>query len=197
MTPLSVAAAEAALEAVASGGSNGGGLQRTGVAVPCSVYISAPQRRLAARLHSAGHLLDLAVRSVVADLQPTVPLVASKGYHFPDGPWVEYEGALASASPAAFQAAVQQACQPLLAADVPTTVREVDAAGCVAAGLAPGDIAHLPAGTSVRIVAVGDASNVCPCGGTHVERAGEIGALVVTKVSSKKGKTRVCYEVSA
>jgi Ser-tRNA(Ala) deacylase AlaX len=46
-------------------------------------------RRIHARLHSAGHLLDVALKNLGhTELKP------GKGYHFPDGPYVEYEGSL-------------------------------------------------------------------------------------------------------
>lgn len=44
-------------------------------------------RSINARIHSAGHLLDIAMnRAGRTDLQP------SKGYHFQEGPYVEYIG---------------------------------------------------------------------------------------------------------
>lgn len=275
----------------------------------CSVHICGPHRRMAARLHSAGHLLDLAVRRVLgrwveadvaaraalaaASPAPAAPaptpatatatveaaaavngsgsgagagtpapavgapsegaspkgkpgkggkggtskpaaggaggpaampaalqqLVPGKGYHFADGPFVEYQGTVAlplqldstastpqlAASPTAaadaatsrFAAEVAEACSQLLAEDAPTHMRVLrsdDAAGLASAGLAPADVAHLPPGTPVRIVSVGGAGNTCPCGGTHVKRAGEIGrGIAVTKVVSKKGVTKVSY----
>ena len=85
----------------------------------------------------------------------------------------------------------------LLAADARTLVTLLpdahDDAALAAAGVARADVAHLPPGAPVRIVAVGGASNVCPCGGTHVHSASQIGAIRVTKLASKKGKTKVSY----
>jgi misacylated tRNA(Ala) deacylase len=194
VTALGAADAEAALAAALPAPAARAGLQVTGASLPCAVFICAPARRLAARLHSAGHLLDAAVRRVVA-AGGLAPLTAGKGFHFAEGPWVEYNGDVKQ--PADFATAVQAACAALLAADAATVVRSVEGAdACAAAGLAPADTAHLPAGAPVRLVAVGAADNVCPCGGTHVARAGEIGALLVTKLTSKKGKTRVSYAVN-
>ena len=205
--PLPLAAAAAALDAAAppasfTAGGTGGGLQRIALAAAssgaCSVFISAPARRLAARLHSAGHLLDAAVRRVLAARAPAPQLVPAKGYHFADGAWVEYDGAVAAGDLPALAADIEAACASLLVGDAPTLVRELaagDAAGCAAAGLAPADVAHLSPGARVRLVAVADARNVCPCGGTHVQRAGEIGRIRVARVTSKKNKTRVSYEV--
>lgn len=43
-------------------------------------------RRKHAKLHSAGHLLDLAVQNLGFGWE------TAKGYHFEDGPYVEYKG---------------------------------------------------------------------------------------------------------
>ena len=210
--PLPEDAAQTVLDDALNSGSGGGGgggschsnnnAQRLGLLAACRVFISAPQRRMHARLHSAGHLLDLAVRQVLrSGAVPGAPpvLVATKGYHFPDGPWVEYAGTLDAAALEPFKAAVSAAAAAALAADVPTGVIELpagDDAACAAAGFAPADTAHLSPGTVVRIVAVGDADNSCPCGGTHVKRAGDIGSLRLHKVTSKKGVVRVSYAVA-
>ncbi|XP_037410977.1 alanine--tRNA ligase-like isoform X2 [Triticum dicoccoides] len=48
--------------------------------------IDAERRKLNSRLHSAGHLLDSCMTNLGLHLEP------GKGYHFPDGPSVEYKG---------------------------------------------------------------------------------------------------------
>lgn len=58
--------------------------------VTCEV--NDPPRLLYARIHSAGHLVDMAMRRAGRlDLKP------SKGYHFPTGAYVEYAGEVAPA----------------------------------------------------------------------------------------------------
>ena len=53
--------------------------------------IDLEHRKFCSRLHSAGHLLDIAMRRAGrTDLQP------AKGYHFADGPYVEYIGVVAA-----------------------------------------------------------------------------------------------------
>ena len=47
--------------------------------------IEGPWRVSCARIHSAGHALDVAMLALGHTIRPT------KGYHFPDGPYVEYE----------------------------------------------------------------------------------------------------------
>ncbi len=51
------------------------------------LQVDGEKRKIYARYHSAGHLLDIAVRRCgQTQLQP------SKGYHFPVGAYVEYIG---------------------------------------------------------------------------------------------------------
>ncbi|XP_010259635.1 PREDICTED: uncharacterized protein LOC104598985 isoform X3 [Nelumbo nucifera] len=53
------------------------------------LHVDEPRRNLNSRLHSAGHLLDICMQNVgLGHLEP------GKGYHFPDGPFVEYKGAI-------------------------------------------------------------------------------------------------------
>ena len=49
--------------------------------------VEKDKRMLHSKLHSAGHLLDCAVDELGLD-----HLVPTKGFHFPAGPYVEYEG---------------------------------------------------------------------------------------------------------
>lgn len=48
--------------------------------------VDEEKRRLYARVHSAGHLLDIAVNQLGYQWVP------GKGYHFPTGAYVEYQG---------------------------------------------------------------------------------------------------------
>jgi Ser-tRNA(Ala) deacylase AlaX len=57
------------------------------------------------------------------------------------------------------------------------------------------DFSHFPCDKAVRVVSVGGADNVCPCGGTHVKGAAEWKGFVLGKVTSKKGVTKVAYAV--
>jgi Ser-tRNA(Ala) deacylase AlaX len=49
--------------------------------------IDSQKRIFNARNHSAGHLIDIAMKNIgLGYLKPT------KGFHFPEGSYVEYEG---------------------------------------------------------------------------------------------------------
>ena len=156
--------------------------------------IDGERRKLHSVLHSAGHAVDVALASVGArDGQDDVAaLVPTKGYHFPDGPKVTYAGVLAPERRLPLVGALQAALDALVAADIPTVVKDVRAA----------EVDPLYAGTgfpdaqeSVRVVGVGG-ELFCPCGGTHVSSTAALGAVVIKKIGSKKGETKVYYDVA-
>ena len=141
--------------------------------VDCAV--DAGHRRLSARTHSAGHLIDVAMSRCGVLLEPT------KGYHWPDGAYVEYadppETRMTADERAALLPRLQAALDAVIAEDTPTDVR-VDETG-------------------TRIVTLGGLA--CPCGGTHVPKAGSVGVVTVGAVkkkgSGKKAALRVSYSM--
>eukprot|EP00930_Biecheleria_cincta_P050289 TRINITY_DN35453_c0_g1_i1.p1 TRINITY_DN35453_c0_g1~~TRINITY_DN35453_c0_g1_i1.p1 ORF type:complete len:339 (-),score=60.50 TRINITY_DN35453_c0_g1_i1:201-1169(-) len=142
-----------------------------GVDVSCTV--NEQKRRLHARIHSAGHLIDVAVHALGFRWVP------GKGYHFADGPYVEYavstEGRILDKDPKAKEAAVEELnakMKELIAADSSVKVAHVD---------------------GVRNVEIGGVS--CGCGGTHVESTLTLGEVVVKKLQAKKDNMRVSYTV--
>jgi Ser-tRNA(Ala) deacylase AlaX len=168
-----------------------------------TVAVNGPRRALAARLHSGGHLLDLAVKHALAGTAHASSLSPGKGYHFFDSPYVEYE-TVPGAPPlpaeliARLPAALTAACAQLAAADATTGSVLLPAGSAeLAAALAPSgaSVAHLSPGAPVRVVTVGGADNACPCGGTHVASARVLSGLVVTSVKLKKGVLRVSYSL--
>ena len=50
--------------------------------------IDEARRALYSRIHSAGHVVDMAITALNLNWVP------GKGYHFPEGPYVEYAGSL-------------------------------------------------------------------------------------------------------
>ena len=143
-----------------------------------------------AKIHSAGHLIDIAF----ANLGYTFP--ATKGYHFPKGAYVEYTGKVPAAERPALIEALNGELAKLVAADAPTEVRFVEpgeVAGLSVDGKQP-DLSYLGDGERARMVFVGGAKGCC-CGGTHVARAGALEGTVVTKLKNKKKQLRISYSV--
>lgn len=138
-------------------------------------HIDRAKRQLAARLHSAGHLLDAAVTAVGLNWVP------AKGYHFPDGPYVEYilneKSRKIDPKKAGDKESVIQAIQSnidrLVSAGGSVTVRQVD---------------------GVRNILM--AGEECPCGGTHVPELVHVGPIEVKKLQNKQGNVRLSYNVA-
>eukprot|EP00605_Chrysophyceae_sp_TOSAG23-4_P002794 GSChrysophyteH1.ASY1.ANO1.3078.1 assembled CDS len=133
-------------------------------------------RRIYARLHSAGHALDKAMGAIGYGDR----LVGVKGYHFLDGPNVEYilKGeALSKDELAELPGLLTAEMRRLVEEDIPTVVR------------------NIPKKDTIRMVSL--CGMYIPCGGTHIKSSGEIGTEVeVTKVKKKKNMYRVSYGIS-
>lgn len=146
-----------------------------------SLRVDEEKRALHARLHTAGHLLDHAVQEAgIEGLEP------GKGFHFPDGPYVEYEGSLGGAKE--WAETVERIANELVEADLPVEACELSPEEAEEQGISA------PEGKLARVVRIGKFPPI-GCGGTHVKNTSEIGAISVRKMKSKKGKTKVGYEV--
>jgi len=47
----------------------------------------------------------------------------------------------------------------------------------------------------MRVVEIAD-FDVCPCGGTHVDRLGDVGTVRITESSSEDGVERLAFDVA-
>jgi Ser-tRNA(Ala) deacylase AlaX len=154
------------------------------------MQIDEVKRRLYARLHSAGHALDAALLRLdgMSDrLKPT------KGYHFTDGPFVEYEGDLTESEMKELPSKLTEIMRDIVSESITTcvvTVPKIEAAALLK--LSEDELTNYP--DEVRVVYVAD--HPCACGGTHVKNTSELGTVVVTKIKKKKGQVKVSYEIS-
>lgn len=143
--------------------------------------INADRRTLNAKLHSAAHLIDVAVEKA------GIPIVAArKGYAFPDGPYVEYDGEIENAD--SYIPKLEEKIKELIAQNIKVERKYYSPDEARRKGI------HAPSGKSARTIAFEGNAEV-GCGGTHVENSSEIGAITIRKISSKKGTTKVCYQV--
>ncbi|XP_051152802.1 uncharacterized protein LOC127266567 isoform X1 [Andrographis paniculata] len=148
--------------------------------------VDEDRRRLNSRLHSAGHLLDICVRTVGWDhLEPT------KGYHFPDGPFVEYKGTVPPNELQEKQKEIELEANRLISegGNVSVSILPYNQASELCGGSLPD---YIPKESSPRIVQLGKNPG-CPCGGTHVGDLSEISSLKVSQIRAKKGHTKVFY----
>lgn len=151
--------------------------------VRCNV--NEERRKLHARLHSGGHVIDMALYELDYAWEPT------KGYHFPDGAYVEYQASIENKSKEDFIEKLNQRITDILSRNIKTELRfmpkEEMSKYCHSVP------EYLPADKPSRIILYGDFG--VPCGGTHVAALGDIGNLNVRKIKSRSGILRISYEV--
>mmetsp|Transcript_7731 Transcript_7731/g.28981 ORF Transcript_7731/g.28981 Transcript_7731/m.28981 type:complete len:350 (+) Transcript_7731:81-1130(+) len=155
--------------------------------LPVIAEVDKDARIMHSRLHSAGHLLDLAVQRA-----GMTQWTGNKGYHFPLGPYVEYNiHGQSFDDKDTFLQTVQDHIDDLLGEDGAVKVeyltpKEVERR--------LGSIPEWFTGDHLRIVSYGDAS--CPCSGTHVQRFSQIGQRIKVKKGKKKKQCfRISYEL--
>ena len=152
---------------------------KEGSAVEC--HIDEEKRRIHARVHSAGHLLDVAMNKAGrSDLKP------GKGFHQPVGAYVEYIGNVDAKERDALLKAINDHCKELIEktpADKPVfkkmcTYDEAQAHLAKAGGVPD----YIPVGNNLRVLKLVDEDHGCPCGGTHVQHVKDIAEINVTKM---------------
>lgn len=147
-----------------------------------TLKVDREQRILNAKLHSAGHLLDCAVLKLGFDeIKPT------KGFHFSDGPYVEYDGRFENANELIPE--LEKTVNELVAQDLKIEKHDLTPEQAKAQGV------WAPAGKSARIVNF-EGFPICGCGGTHIESASEIGQITIRKIKHKKGMTKISYSIA-
>jgi len=135
------------------------------------LFVDQEKRILHTRLHSIGHLVDMALKELSIDWVP------GKGYHFPNGPYVEYVGSLDGLDKDQLRQDIEDRCNEIISRNLETRlVFECDT---------------LQNGKPRRIVYYSDFS--IPCGGTHVANLGDIGTVAIRKIKQEKENIRVSY----
>lgn len=160
------------------------GKVEAGDAVLC--HIDQKRRILHARLHSAGHLVDKAI----AELD--LPWKPGKGYHFPNGPYDEYEGSLEGMDKDKLKSDLEALCNRYVAEGGKTEVvfmtREEMQKTCRYTPDFPAE-----KGEHARVVVHGGFS--MPCGGTPVADMAEIGRITIRKIKQEGKNIRVGYDI--
>ncbi len=160
------------------------GLFMSGEMVTC--YVNRDRRLLYSRLHSAGHIVDLAVSTY------ELPWIPGKGYHFPDGPYVEYAGNLEGVDKEKIKVDLEILCNKFIAEARPTTLLFLPKEQLNTVCTFVPD--YIPEGKPARVVLFGNFG--IPCGGTHVNNLSEINKMTIRKIKQNGANTvRVGYDV--
>jgi Ser-tRNA(Ala) deacylase AlaX len=147
--------------------------------------VDAGRRAINTRLHSAGHIVDLAVERL------GLPWVPGKGAHYPHMSFVEYNGDVPEDVEETRRSLEREVGQ-VIAEGSRNEIRFMPVADM-------GEYCrhvpeNIPTNKPARIVLYNGTFGV-PCGGTHVRDVAEVGKLSITKIRSKKGITKVSYAV--
>ncbi len=159
------------------------GTFQKGKEVKC--VVDEARRKLDSRLHSAGHVVDMAVTELKLDWVP------GKGYHFLDGPYVEYAGSIEETDKEKIARGIEALCNKFIGEARETKLlfmpKEEIKSVC---HFVPD---YIPERKPALVVMYGDFG--VPCGGTHVNNLAEIKWMTIRKIKIKKGNIQVCYEI--
>lgn len=147
--------------------------------------VNKERRELHSKLHSAGHVVDMAITTLQLNWTP------GKGYHFPDGPYVEYAGKLGDSDKEKLKTEIQILCNSFINSDRATKLIFMDKEEMKKVCHHVPD--YLPEGKPTRVVMYGDFG--VPCGGTHVNQLSDIKQILIRKIKQDGPNIRVAYEI--
>ncbi|PYH42154.1 ThrRS/AlaRS common domain-containing protein [Aspergillus saccharolyticus JOP 1030-1] len=149
--------------------------------------IDAVKRNYHSRLHTAGHIIGLAMRLLVPELGERRKVKAN---HAPREACMEFEGLLYNEHKPLIEGKVNELVQQALPVHISwwaeSEIQEKELN--MVEGL------QLGADGRVRIAEIADL-DANPCGGTHVAHTGLTGYISIRKISRQKGVTKLSYEV--
>ncbi|KAL6150356.1 hypothetical protein ACJBU6_10653 [Exserohilum turcicum] len=154
-------------------------------------HVDAEKRNLHSRLHSAGHILSLAIYALCASGE-LPPLKESKASHYPDSASVGFHGTLEAKHKDAIQAKTDEfvkSARPIRIHWWPMDELLEKCHGTT-------DGFALPDGETMGRVVEMEGLGSYPCGGTHVSDCSLVGRIEVKKISRSKGTTKVSYRVA-
>ena len=146
-----------------------------GSAVEC--FVDIERRRLNTRLHSAGHVIDMAIEQLGLAWSPT------KAAHYPHMSFVEYSGEWDIEQRELLKAKIELALQNIIHAGGKNSIRfmSIDQMHTVCREVPK----NIPTNKPARVVIYPGEFGI-PCGGTHVADVKDIGEVKITKI--KKGE---------
>lgn len=146
--------------------------------------VDKERRILHSKLHSAGHIVDIAVQNLNLNWIP------GKGYHFPEGPYVEYSGS-PDFDKDKLKTEIENICNQLIEQGCETKIVFVNKDELKK--IYKFDLGNIPSDKPTRVVMYGNIA--IPCGGTHVKNINEIKKMIIRKVKIEKANIRVAYNI--
>lgn len=152
-------------------------------AIKC--LVDKNRRQLNSRIHSAGHVIDMAINKLQLNWTPV------KGFHFPEDPYVEYMGDIKEVDKEKLRAEIENLCNKLIQEERPTKLLFISKEEMKSVCHFVPD--NIPADKPARVVMFGDFG--VPCGGTHVNNLREIKSMTIRKIKADGENIRVAYDV--
>lgn len=146
------------------------------------LYVDKITRMLNAKSHTAGHLVSSVIESMDS-------LVGVKGYHFPNGSYIEFEGT----KPEDIENFIIKANE--------TLKREVQNNTNISTKIVTKEELYtlcknvpefLPTKKPIRIMTLQNFEPIL-CGGTHLSTLKDLDNVTITKIKSKKGRVKASY----
>lgn len=153
-----------------------------------ALRVDGETRDAFSRCHTAGHMVDSAMVRAGYSLPP------NKGYHFLDGPYVEYKGTVPAEDRPALVASLRTHFAALKAEAIATTIVEMDKDEADERLNRVQKNFDFGVFTDPTVRIVGVAGFECPCGGTHLRNTSDVADYTVTGIKVKKGVVRVKYD---
>jgi Ser-tRNA(Ala) deacylase AlaX len=150
-----------------------------------TLTVDRARRHYNSCLQSGGHLLLNAMENIGQTL------IATKGYHFPDGPYVEFAGSIPEQERDSLLHKLQTEINRLIEKDVPIAWQFVPADKL--REVCKNVPTNVPTDKPTRVVTIEQLSQ--PCGGTHVPSSAVLRGMTVDRIKSKKGDTRISYSI--
>ncbi|KYK53998.1 hypothetical protein DCS_05948 [Drechmeria coniospora] len=153
--------------------------------------VDAEKRTLHSRLHSAGHIMSLAIHALCRE-GAIPPLKEVKASHYPDSAAVVFQGTIDNSHKDAIQARTDEYVRSARPIHIHWWPMEELLEKCHGTT----DGFALPAGETMGRVVEMEGLGSYPCGGTHVRDCSEVGKIEVRKISRSKGTSKVSYRVA-
>lgn len=161
--------------------------------------IDGDRRDANSKIHTAGHLIGLAVRSLVSNTPELKDVTELKASHYPGACFVDFKGLISGDH----KGTIESTANTFVSSNLPVKIEwyapeELKEQGVITAEGMP-IVASGENGT-VRVVDIagagpGGSRGAYPCGGTHVPETSKVGKVVVRNIKRQKGNSKISYEV--
>lgn len=151
------------------------------------LQVDQERRMRNSKNHTAGHVIDIAMSNVGMKLTP------ARGYHFPQGAYVEYLESLEERERDQLLPKLQEEINSILGQKLSVSVRMVSAEELQQTAQFVPD--YIPKDKPSRVMII-QGYYAIPCGGTHIANVGDIERLKIEKIKNKKGNLRISYSIT-